>query len=225
MRHCLTWRRKLSCLSPRSHILCRNVIIFFIIWLSFSKCVSSPKQPYLSLAPIIVCKLNSGGKFLDNAEQWNSNVHSVQADIITASDLKSRLNYKYLTNEVDSSHTRLAASYPSCQTRPLSSSLQSGRLTDSQPAESACSPRRAFHPAASALLPPHTHPSCLVGLSNPASPSPLLSFFSIIPPPPVSPSLPPLHWACEGEPVPSGTTVQIATLPLQMEAALLWITM
>lgn len=31
-------------------------------------------------------------------------------------------------------------------------SFQSGRLADSQPAKSACSPRRAFHPAASALL-------------------------------------------------------------------------
>lgn len=160
-------------------------------------------------------------------EQWSPDVCSVHEKIITTSDLKSKLNYKYLTNEVNSSRMRLAASYPSCQTRPLSSSLQSGRLADSQPAESACSPRRAFHPAAFALLPPHTHPSCLVGLSNPASPS-LLSFSlssPTPPPPPIPPSLPPLHWACEGEPVPSGATVQIATLPLQMEAALLWITM
>lgn len=42
--------------------------------------------------------------------------------------------------------------------RPLSSSFQSGRLADGQPA-SVCSPWRAFHPAASALPPPHTHPS------------------------------------------------------------------
>lgn len=102
----------------------------------------------------------------------------------------------------------LAALYQCCQKRPLSSIPQSGWFADSQPAESACSPRRSFHPAASALLPPHTHPSCLAGPSNPV-------------PPPPSFSLPSLHWACEGEPVPSGTTVQIAVLPLQMEAALL----
>lgn len=96
--------------------------------------------------------------------------HSVYVEMITASDLKSSLNYKYLTNEVKLAGTRLAALYQCCQTRPPSSSLQSGPLADSQPAESACSPRRAFHPAASALLPPHTHPSCLVGLSNPAPP-------------------------------------------------------
>lgn len=35
--------------------------------------------------------------------------------------------------------------------------------------------------------------------------------------------LPSLYWAHEGEPVPSGTTVQIAVLPPQMEASLLWI--
>lgn len=84
--------------------------------------------------------------------------------------LQSSLNYKYLTNEVKLAGTRLEALYQRWQTRPPSSSLQSGRRADSQPAESACSPRRAFHPAASALLRPHTHPSCLVGLSNPASP-------------------------------------------------------
>lgn len=44
-------------------------------------------------------------------------------------------------------------------------------------------------------------------------------------PPLLQPSLPPLHWACEGEPVPSGATVQIAMRPLQMEASLLWIPM
>lgn len=110
-------------------------------------------------------------------------------EIITASDLKSSLNYKYLTNEVKLAGTRLAAFYQCCHTRPLSSSLQSGRLADSQPAESACTPRRAFHPAASALLPPHTHPSCLVGLSNPASPCPPCLPPSSTPPPPPLPSL------------------------------------
>lgn len=113
---------------------------------------------------------------------------SVYVEIITASAFKSRLNYKYLTNEVKLAGTRLAAFYQCCHTRPLSSSLQSGRLADSQPAESACTPRRAFHPAASALLPPHTHPSCLVGLSNPASPCPPCLPPSSTPPPPL-PSL------------------------------------
>lgn len=95
------------------------------------------------------------------------------------------------------------------------SCLQSAWLLDSQPAESAGGPRRAFHPGASALLSLHTHPSCLVRLSNPQPPSLPSSF------PPAS--LLPLHWACEGEPVPSGATVQIAMLPLQIETSLLWI--
>lgn len=87
--------------------------------------------------------------------------------------LKSSLNYKSLTNEVKLAGITLAAFYQCCQTRPLSSILQSGWFADSQPAESACSPRRAFHPAASALLllanihpawsacqtPTHPHPS------------------------------------------------------------------
>lgn len=70
----------------------------------------------------------------------------------------------------------LAALYQCCQKRPLSSIPQSGWFADSQPAESACSPRRSFHPAASALLPPHTHPSCLAGPSNPVPPPPLSLF-------------------------------------------------
>lgn len=144
--------------------------------------------------------------------------------------LKLSPNYKHLTNEVKLARTRPAALYQCCQSRPLSSVLQSGWLADSQPAESACSPRRAFHPAASALLPPHKHPSCLVGLSNPSSPLPAH------PQPPTQTHthtcshtrmlthaqtrahtplpLPPLHWAPEGEPVPSETTVQIAVFPL-----------
>lgn len=128
-------------------------------------------------------------------------------------------NCKYLTNEVKLASTSLAALNHFCQERPLSSSLQSGRLVDSRPAESARSPRRAFHPAASALLRPHTHPLCLVRLSNPTSPSSPCRPFLLLSPT----SLPPLHWAREGEPVPNGTTVQIAILPLQMGASLLWI--
>lgn len=50
-------------------------------------------------------------------------------------------------------------------------SLRSGWFADSEPAQSACSPRRGFLPAASALLPPHTHPSCPAGPSNPVAPS------------------------------------------------------
>lgn len=72
----------------------------------------------------------------------------------------------------------LAALYQCCQRRPLSSIPQSGWFADSQPAESACSPRRSFHPAASALLPPHTHPSCLADPSNPVPPLLFLSSFA-----------------------------------------------
>lgn len=117
----------------------------------------------------------------------------------------------------------MAALYLCCQAWPPSSSLQSGRVTDILPPVCACSPRRAFYPAASALLAPHTHPSCLVGLSNPGFPTTLLPPFIVLHPSTSSLSPPPLHWACEGEPVPSGATVQIAMRPPQMVAALLWI--
>ena len=91
-------------------------------------------------------------------------------EIIAASDFKSGLNYKHLTNEVMLACNRMVALYQCCQAKLLSWSFQPGRLADSLPAESASSPKRAFHRAASALLAPHTHPSCLVGLSNPGSP-------------------------------------------------------
>ena len=53
----------------------------------------------------------------------------------------------------------------------------------------------------------HIHPGWL----DVKPPTPLPSFLY----------LPSLHWACEGEPVPSGTTVQIAVLPVQIGYALL----
>lgn len=77
---------------------------------------------------------------------------------------------------------------------------------------------------ADSLQPLEILPSCCVCSS-------LSSHTSILPPParqnPVpSPTFLPAHlrslyWAHEGEPVPSGTTVQIAVLPPQMDASLL----
>lgn len=53
--------------------------------------------------------------------------------------------------------------------------------------------------------------------SSPAGPSKPCTFPHL--PPPAR--LPSLYWAHEGEPVPSGATVQIAVLPPQMDASLL----
>lgn len=85
--------------------------------------------------------------------------------------------------------------------------------------QTACSLWRDLHPAASALLHPHTHPFFPTGPSKPSSPPPPLPHL----PTSLLACLPSLYWAHEGEAVPSGTTVQIAVLPPQMEATLLWI--
>lgn len=111
---------------------------------------------------------------------------------------KCSLNYKYWTGKINVIST---ASYQCCQKRPLSFNCP---LAGSQEANQQNRPRAPTEASIVLCLrfsiSIHIHPFT-------HTPSSFLTLFL-------------LHWATEGEPVPSGTTLQIAVHLLQICNAL-----
>lgn len=119
--------------------------------------------------------------------------------------LKMGLNYRYLTNWVKLKNTFPAALWVAARRDPQEAQPL-GRLVCRQPAASG-----ETSILLRLLLSVLTH----IHSSPPARQNP-------VPSPTFLPAhLPSLYWAHEGEPVPSGATVQIAVLPPQMDASLL----